>query len=121
MVCNQGRAGQIDNSAKYDNSAGIVIAGMPGELYFPGMSTAKNKIEIAGATRRFTPDELRAKAAESRQFWNSPQGKQRKAALDAEQRTKKPSGPARFPQVAGTKPILSISSKIAIASAKSRR
>jgi len=65
------------------------------------------KIEYSNQGGKFSPSELRSKVAESKAYWQSPEGKRKAAQLDVERRNRKPA-PTRFPKLAkqGTQPIM---------------
>lgn len=63
----------------------------------------ENNIEYSNAHGKFTAAEIRAKIAESKKFWASPEGIAEKRKQDIAARNRKPI-PARFPELNGTKP-----------------
>jgi hypothetical protein len=122
VVCQPGRE-VVHNWNECNNSAGIVIAGVRGEIYIsrmrlphPSQSTprrssaqasASPRIERSNLVGKFTVADIESKVRESRQFWASPEGIRRKAELERENRNRKLS-PAKFPSLAskGTKPTI---------------
>lgn len=58
-----------------------------------------SKIERSNSPGRFSDAEITAKVKENRAYWSSPAGIKRKAQLEVEKRSRKPS-PTRFPQLA---------------------
>tara|TARA_R110002110_G_scaffold81593_1_gene212284 strand:+ start:195 stop:458 length:264 start_codon:yes stop_codon:yes gene_type:complete len=78
-------------------------------------------IEYTNQGSVFTAAQIRSKVSESRAYWKSPAGKRKAAQLEAEKRNRK-RVPAKFPELAGRKPITRAtdSSSASIANLKKR-